>query len=133
MPAKAAQQKKGAKGQQKKKIQHKFVIDCSTVVTDGILDAANFENFLKERIKVNGKVGNLGDQVTITTEKSGKSAKILVVAADPFSKRYLKYLSKKYLKKNTMRDFLHVVATNKSSYEFKYFDIHDQDEEDGDN
>ena len=41
----------------------------------------------------------------------------------PFSKRYLKYLSKKYLKKQQLRDFLHVVATGKNTYELKYFKV----------
>ena len=38
-----------------------------------------------------GKTGNLGDKVTISREK----AKIHVQAEAPFSKRYLKYLSKR--------------------------------------
>ena len=40
-----------------------------------------------------------------------------------FSKRYLKYLTKKYLKKHSLREFLYVVAANKSSYQIKYFNI----------
>lgn len=43
------------------------------------------EKFLIERIKVNGKVGNLGNSVSV--EKSGKS-KIIVNAEIAFSKRY---------------------------------------------
>ncbi|MGB1593456.1 MAG: eL22 family ribosomal protein [Promethearchaeia archaeon] len=49
-----------------------------------------------------------------------------------FSKRYLKYLAKKFLKKMQMRDFLRVVATNKSTYELKYFNIQENDEDAGD-
>ena len=37
----------------------------------------------------------------------------------PFSKRYLKYLTKKYLKKQNLRDFLHVIAPSKTSYELR--------------
>lgn len=43
-----------------------------------------------------GKAGALGDVVTVGKDKS----KIIVTTETPFSKRYLKYLSKKYLKKN---------------------------------
>ena len=53
------------------------------------------EKFLQDRIKVSGKTGNLGDLVTISRDK----AKVTVASDIPFSKRYLKYLSKKYLKK----------------------------------
>uniref|UniRef100_A0A8C6RCB1 Large ribosomal subunit protein eL22 n=1 Tax=Nannospalax galili TaxID=1026970 RepID=A0A8C6RCB1_NANGA len=93
----------------------KFTLDCTHPVEDGIMDAANFEQFLQERIKVNGKAGNLGGGV-VTIERS-KSV--------PFSKRYLKYLTKKYLKKNNLRDWLRVVANSKESYELRI----NQDEE----
>lgn len=44
------------------------------------------------------------------------------------SKRYLKYLVKKFLKKQQLRDWLKVVATNKNTYEIRYFNIDDADE-----
>ena len=37
--------------------------------------------------------------------------------------RYLKYLTKKYLKKNNLRDWLRVVANTKTSYELRYFNV----------
>lgn len=43
--------------------------------------------------------------------------------------RYLKYLTKKYLKKNNLRDWLRVVASDKESYELRYFQISQDDEE----
>uniref|UniRef100_A0A2K6JYJ7 Large ribosomal subunit protein eL22 n=1 Tax=Rhinopithecus bieti TaxID=61621 RepID=A0A2K6JYJ7_RHIBE len=48
------------------------------------MDAANFEQFLQERIKVNGKAGNLGGGVV--TNKRSKS-KITVTSEVAFSKR----------------------------------------------
>ena len=50
----------------------------------------------------------------------------------PFSKRYLKYLAKKFLKKMQMRDFLRVVSINKSTYELKYFNIQENEDDAGD-
>jgi large subunit ribosomal protein L22e len=61
----------------------------------------------------------------VTREKN----RINVVAEMPFSKRYLKYLTKKYLKKQQLRDFLHVVAPNKMGYELRYFNINAEDED----
>ncbi|MCI4387373.1 hypothetical protein PGIGA_G00073270 [Pangasianodon gigas] len=115
-----------SKGGKKKKQVLMFTLDCTHPVEDGIMDAANFEQFLQERIKVNGKAGNLGGGV-ITIERS--KSKITVSSEVPFSKRYLKYLTKKYLKKNNLRDWLRVVANTKESYELRYFQIN-QDEED---
>lgn len=42
-------------------------------VEDRVLDPASFEKFLHDRIKVNGKAGQLGDVVTITREKVRRS------------------------------------------------------------
>lgn len=41
----------------------------------------------------------------------------------PMSKRYVKYLTKKYLKKQQLRDFLRVIANRKDSYELRYFNM----------
>merc|ERR1712168_1050579 len=73
-----------------------WCLDLTHPVEDGILDSANFETFLKERIKVNGKTGNLAGVVQVGRMKN----KINVTSEKQFSKRYLKYLTKKYLKKN---------------------------------
>jgi hypothetical protein len=43
--------------------------------------------------------------------------------------RYLKYLTKKFLKKNNLRDYIRVVATNKTAYELRYFQISSADDD----
>ena len=43
--------------------------------------------------------------------------------------RYLKYLTKKFLKKKNLRDYIRVVATSKSNYELRYFQINAADED----
>ncbi|XP_031975338.1 60S ribosomal protein L22-like 1 [Corvus kubaryi] len=107
-----------------KKSTWKFCLDLTHPVEDGIFDSGNFEQFLKEKVKVNGKTGNLGNTVHIERLKN----KITVTSEKQFSKRYLKYLTKKYLKKNNLRDWLRVVASDKETYELRYFQI-SQDEE----
>merc|ERR1712183_684305 len=100
----------------------KFSINCTKPVDDGIMDAGAFEKFLNDRIKVRalgGKAGELGEAVSIT--RNGST--ITVTADEPFSKRYLKYLTKKFLKKRQLRDWLHVIADSRTSYELRYFEI----------
>merc|ERR1711974_62101 len=110
----------------KGKSQHlKFSIDCHQPADDNIIEPKDFEKWLNGRIKVEGKTGNLGDKVSVSRDKS----KIQVTAEAPFSKRYLKYLSKKYLKMQQLRDFLRVVAPNKTSYELRYFNINEDNDE----
>ena len=112
-----------AKGKAKKL---EFTIDCSVPVDDLVMDMASFEKFLHDRIKVNGKIGVLGDAVSISREGNNLHVK----ADSPFSKRYLKYLTKKYLKKNQLRDYLRIIASNQSTYTLRYFNIHEGDDAD---
>nr|XP_058165285.1 ribosomal protein eL22-like [Dasypus novemcinctus] len=88
----------------------KFNLDPAHPAEDGI-----FEQFLWEKVKVNGKTRNLRNAVLIEYFKN----KITVVSEKQFSKRYLKYLTKKYLK-NSLHDWLHVVASDEETYELYY-------------
>jgi len=116
------QQKKSAA----KKSSFKYTIKCGGPVADGIFDMASFEKFFHERIKVNGKTGQLSGAVAIS-----RSADALTIDASiEFSKRYLKYLTKKYLKKQQLRDWLRVVADDANSYELRYFNISEDAEDD---
>mmetsp|Transcript_459 Transcript_459/g.1192 ORF Transcript_459/g.1192 Transcript_459/m.1192 type:complete len:123 (-) Transcript_459:138-506(-) len=108
-----------------KKTTLRFTIDCAQPVEDRVLDMERFEVYLKSRIKVNGRTGELGDAIKVSHDRS----KITVSADIPFSKRYLKYLTKKYLKLQKLRDYLRVVASNKTTYELRYFEIDDQNQE----
>ena len=101
------------------------MINASQPASDKIFDVSAFEKFLHDRIKVEGKTGQLGENVKIHRDgasnppscllvpllKSIRSAalgdtKITVTSSIPLSKRYLKYLTKKFLKKNTLRDWI---------------------------
>mmetsp|Transcript_8438 Transcript_8438/g.13016 ORF Transcript_8438/g.13016 Transcript_8438/m.13016 type:complete len:122 (+) Transcript_8438:55-420(+) len=115
-----------------KKSTVKFVIDCSQPVDDKVLDVASFEKYLNDRIKIDGKTNALAaNNVTITRDRT----KITVSSPSElgFSKRQLKYLSKRYLKKQQLRDYLRVVASSTNSYELRYFSISaGDDDEDAD-
>ncbi|KNB45062.1 ribosomal protein L22 [Blastocystis sp. subtype 4] len=83
------------------------------------MDIASFEMYLKEHIKVDNKLNNLGEVVAV----SSSDEKLSVVASCAFSKRYLKYLTKKYLKKQQIRDYLRVIASGKNGYKLTYFSL----------
>ncbi|KAJ3505198.1 hypothetical protein NMY22_g17665 [Coprinellus aureogranulatus] len=100
--------------------KHKFVVDYSKPAADGVFDGADFEKFLHDRIKVEGKVGQLGENVKIVRDGANK---VTVTSNIPFSKRYLKYLTKKFLKKNQLRDWIRVVASSKDNYALKFYNI----------
>eukprot|EP00540_Astrosyne_radiata_P022175 CAMPEP_0116851674 /NCGR_PEP_ID=MMETSP0418-20121206/16863_1 /TAXON_ID=1158023 /ORGANISM="Astrosyne radiata, Strain 13vi08-1A" /LENGTH=128 /DNA_ID=CAMNT_0004483741 /DNA_START=86 /DNA_END=469 /DNA_ORIENTATION=+ len=111
-----------------KKSTVKFVIDCAQPVEDKVLDVGSFEKYLHDRIKIGGKTGTLAaNNVAITRDRTKLT--VASPAELKFSKRQLKYLSKRYLKKQQLRDYLRVVAASKSSYELRYFSINAGDEE----
>uniref|UniRef100_A0A1L8EF76 Large ribosomal subunit protein eL22 n=1 Tax=Haematobia irritans TaxID=7368 RepID=A0A1L8EF76_HAEIR len=116
------------KGLKKKKVSLRYAIDCTNIAEDNILDVVDFEKYVKSRMKVNDKVNNLGNNVTFERVKM----KLYVNSDVHFSKAYLKYLTKKYLKKNSLRDWIRVVANDKDSYELRYFRINSNDDEDED-
>merc|ERR1712061_5533 len=126
----AATDKVAERKKKKKKTVKKstFIIDCSQPVDDDIFDMASFGTFLKDSIKVNGKKGQLGDDVKV----SRTSSKITVTARIEFSKRYLKYLTKKFLKKQSLRDYIRVIATDKQTYYLRYFNINQEGGDDDD-
>lgn len=114
-----------------------YTINCSQPVSDKIFDLSAFEKFLHDKIKIEGRTGNLGDQISISQAGDGK---IEVVSHIPFSGRYLKYLyvtgrneelqvklnenrTKKFLKKQQLRDWLRVVSTSKGVYELRFFNV----------
>ncbi|KAK7951617.1 hypothetical protein PG994_011121 [Apiospora phragmitis] len=119
--------KKAGKG---KTTTKKFIINAQQPASDKIFDTAAFEKFLQDKIKVDGRVGNLGDNVVI---KQAGEGKIEIIAHNELSGRYLKYLTKKFLKKMQLRDWLRVVSTSKGVYELKFFNVvNDEADEDED-
>ncbi|KAL7959882.1 ribosomal protein L22e [Trichoderma compactum] len=118
--------KKAGKAQKQTK---KFIINASQPASDKIFDVSAFEKFLQDHIKVDGRTNNLGDNVVIQQSGDGK---IEVVAHNELSGRYLKYLTKKFLKKQQLRDWLRVVSTSRGVYELKFFNVVNDDADEDD-
>lgn len=104
----------------------KYVIDLAQPVEDRVLDSEGLKNFLSKRLKVDGKTNNLKEHVVITNDRT----KVNISVDIALSKRYLKYLTKKYLKAQQLRDFLRVIANRENSYELRYFQMNEENSED---
>lgn len=81
------------------KVSCNFTIDCSKPVEDKVFNTKNFTEYLQQKIKINGKTGKLGESVRVSSDDKKITVKTDIV----FSKRYLKYLTKKYLKRHSLR------------------------------
>ncbi|PQE21047.1 60S ribosomal L22 protein [Rutstroemia sp. NJR-2017a WRK4] len=122
MPPKA----KTAKGKvAQKKV---YTIDCKQPANDKIFDTANFQEFIQNAIKVDGLKGNFGSLVTVSRE--GDIVKVTTSASH--STHYMKYLTKKYLKKKQLRDWLRVVSDAHGKMELKFFNVVGEEAEDDD-
>lgn len=106
-------------------VAKKFVVDTSAPVENGVFDQEAYIKYLVEHIKVEGIVGNLGETTTVTEDGS----KVIVVSTAKFSGKYLKYLTKRYLKKNQLRDWIRFVSVKKNQYQLQFYSIA-EDEED---
>ena len=116
--------KTAQKGKKGKKLNNKFVIDCELPIQDNYFVLKDFEQYMAGKIKVDGKTGNLGSAVTVTKD----TYSLTVTASIAFSKRYLKYLTKQYLKKQELREYLRIVASNKNTYQLRYLNVLNDEE-----
>ena len=114
--------KKSSKASAKKGAS-KLFINCKLTIEDNVITLKDFESYIKQNIKVENKKGNIEGSVKVSTDKTS----IVVEPKIPFSKRYLKYLTKKYLKKQDLKEFLRVIATSKNTYELKYFQVQNEE------
>ncbi|GMH47941.1 hypothetical protein TrVE_jg9869 [Triparma verrucosa] len=109
----------------KKSATKKVIVDCKIPVADKVIDVASFEKFLHDKIKVNGKCPAPQGSVEIKREKN----KLTIIFQDEnSSKRYIKYLTKKYLKKQQLKDYLRVIMSGKNSYEMVYYKYSQNDD-----
>ena len=92
------------------------------------MDVAQFEKYLHDKIKIGGKTGQLANH-SVSISRDRTKLTVTSPAELGFSKRQLKYLSKRYLKKQQLKDYMRVVAASKNSYELRYYSISGGDEE----
>lgn len=78
-----------------------------------------------EHIKVDGHLSNLGDDISVSAE----GTKVIVVSNIKFSGKYLKYLTKRYLKKNQIRDWIRFVSVKQNQYQLQFYSVADDEEE----
>ena len=109
----------------KDKSYRKLNIDFDQPVTNNLLSIDIAKKYLEANIKVNGLKNKLGDSVkVVSTGKSDKQKNNIVLHVDnamKFSKRYVKYLVKKFLKSENISLYLRVISSGPSSYLVKIF------------
>lgn len=109
----------------KEKNYKKYSVDFNAAVSSNLLSLESAIKYLSENIKVNGLKKKLSDSVKIAgPDKKDKNKNIVQVQADikmKFSKRYIKYLVKKFLKRENIGTYLRVISHGSSGYLVKLF------------
>lgn len=98
-----------------------FTIDCSSPVSDKFFDLADLVEYLQKHMKVAKLRNNLANKVTIEADAGEKQVK--VTASVKYSKRAVRYYTRKFLKKHTLRDRFRVIATGAQSYELRPYRV----------
>lgn len=100
----------------KRKINLKFVIDCTHPAEDSILDVGNFEKYLKEHVKVDGKTNNLSNHVTVARDKTkvaisaGKIPNVLFVILSFVYPIFMTFFALFYTKNSNLSFIIGVIS-----------------------
>ena len=107
----------------KQKIYKKYTVDFNSPVDNNLLTLESALKYMQSNMKINGLKGKLGDTIKISiTGKKDKTKNTLIVSVDSqlqFSKRYIRYLVKKFLKREGIARFLTVSSTSPNAYTVK--------------
>lgn len=119
MPKKAAVTTK----EKKERTYKKYTVDFDSPIQNKLLSLEAAIKYLQSNIKVGGLKGKLGESIKVTQpERKDKQKNTIVVSVDTnlkFSKRYIRYLIKKFLKREGIVRYLVVASTGPSSYAVK--------------
>ena len=101
----------------------KYTVDFNSPVDNNLLTLESALKYMQSNMKINGLKGKLGETIKISiTGKKDKNKNTLNVSVDSqlqFSKRYIRYLVKKFLKREGIARFLTVSSTSPNAYTVK--------------
>ncbi len=119
-------EKKAESKEQPKTSYKVFNVDFNSPCSNNLLTLEGAEKYLKSNFKINGLKGKLEEKnakiKVAMTDKKDKRKNTIVISVDnklQFSKRYIKYLVKKYLRREGIARFLTVSSTAPNAYTVK--------------
>jgi large subunit ribosomal protein L22e len=115
--------KKDDKKSAKQPTYKKYTVDFSNPIENKLLTLESVQKYLQSNMKINGLKGKLGSSILINMdEKREKNKNTLVISVEStvkFSKRYIRYLVKKFLKREGISQYLTLSATSPNAYTVK--------------
>ena len=114
--------KKDDKKDSKQLSYKKFTVDFTSPLENKLLTLESVLHYLQTNMKLNGLKGKLGKTIIINMDDLKKNKNVIVISvysSIKFSKRYIRYLVKKYLKKEGIAKYLTLSATSPGAYAVK--------------
>ena len=119
-------EKKAESKEQPKATYKVFNVDFNSPCSNNLLTLEGAQKYLASNFKVNGlklKADDKNAKIKVAmTDKKDKRKNTIVISVDnklQFSKRYIKYLVKKYLRREGIARFLTVSSTAPNAYTVK--------------
>ena len=119
-------EKKAESKEQPKATYKVFNVDFNSPCSNNLLTLEGAQKYLATNFKVNGlklKADDKNAKIKVAmTDKKDKRKNTIVISVDnklQFSKRYIKYLVKKYLRREGIARFLTVSSTAPNAYTVK--------------
>ena len=105
----------------KEKVYKKYFVDFSEPLDNKLLSIESAMKYINSNMKIDGLKGNLKDFVKINVDDKRNKKCLLIQVHNQmqFSKKYIKYLVKKFLKREGIVKYLTVLANSPNSYEVK--------------
>lgn len=100
-------------------------LDCSLCTAESLFDTKDLTNYLLSNIKVKGKKGQLGKNIKVDCTADN----VTVEYKRFMTKRYVKYLGKKFLRSKKLNSWVRLVSTSKTGYRFSYYNVDKGNEE----
>ena len=126
-------------------------INCTLAVQHNLFNVSQFANYLRQRIKLDGDTAKLEGAISVDFDNNTSTIVVSafkasqmkkkrvwskrVYLSDAFSTRYLRYLTKKWICKQELKNFIRCVSTDfskaslskggsGSKFEIRYTNIH---------
>ena len=116
-------EKKAEHKEQPKRTYKVFSVDFNSPCSNNLLTLESAKKYLETNFKVNGLKGKIEGKIKVSmTDQKEKRKNTIVIQVDTklqFSKRYIKYLVKKFLRREGIARFLTVSATSPNAYTVK--------------
>ena len=106
---------KSEKAETKQKTYKKYNIDFTAPISNNLLTLESISRYLEVNMKLNGLKGKLGDSIKINIADKN-NIMIQVENSIQFSKKYIKYLTKKYLRREGIENYLTINSSSPNVY-----------------